>query len=102
MGACSITLTAEVRDVLRELRNKASECGTKLPRLEEHEAVALTLDEPQADDLIVEEEGQSLLAVSRWVLNQIGESARLEITGLEMGEPRFKIVKNLQRSSEDR
>ena len=99
MAARNITLTAEAREVLRELRNEAARSDTKLPRLEEHEAVALTLDEPQAGDFIVEERGQSLLAVSQSVLDRIGERARLDITRSETGEPEFKIVQDAQTSA---
>ena len=92
MAKSNITLTAEARDALRELRNETCGYGRKLPRLAEHEMVTLALEEPDVDDTLLEDGGIALLAVSRHVLDQICEGARLDVTRSDTGEPQFKIV----------
>ena len=56
--------------------------------------VTLALEDPDVDDALLEDGGLALLAVSRHVLDQIGEGGRIDVTRSDTGEPLFKIVQD--------
>ena len=87
-----LTLTAEAWQLLRQLRKEVKESVGKLPRLTQGEVVALTLGEPESDDVIIKDNGFPLLAVSRDLMDRLGEGSQLQIVGAPDGEPIFKIV----------
>ena len=87
------TLSSEAREVLMQLREEATGgFGTRLPRLTERVVIALTLDEPGKDDVILEENGRWILAVSRHLLDQLTGESQLDITLPRGSEPEFRIV----------
>ena len=92
MRQTGMTLSAEARDTLRELA--AAHAGPGVLRLKELDAVALTVGEPEDDDLVVRaSDGSTLLAVSPQLADRLGDEAVLVVGPAETGEPGFKLVR---------
>ena len=86
-----ITLSDEARDTLGALA--AAHGGPGVLRLKELQAVALTVGEPEDDDLVLRAfDGSTLLAVSRGLMDRLDGEAELVVGIRETGEPDFKLV----------
>lgn len=94
MAANSISLSPEARSILDDLGGQVAASG-KVPRLAKLEVVALNLEEPQEDDLVVEDNGVTVLAVSHQLLEQFAGDGVLVVVGFESGEPQFRIVRKI-------
>ena len=71
-----------------------AQAGQGVPRLKELQAAALTVSDPQADDVIVAgHDGAPLLAVSRVLMDRLGGNAELIVDLPEVGEPGFRLVR---------
>lgn len=92
MKTPQINLSSQARYALRSLRAEACESAQQLPRLTGKQVIALTLGEPEPTDSIIREDGVPLLAISRAVLDSLPEGERLEIIGVETGEPVFRLI----------
>ena len=87
-----IRLSDQARRALRRLSAETRESPRCLPRLAEQEVIALTIAEPESDDVIIQEGGVPFLAISRNVLDSLPEGERLEVVESETGEPAFKLI----------
>ncbi len=96
MSSPKITLGVDAREILLKLQSEMSEPDMKMLRLTTREVVALTLEEPEINDVLITHNGIPLLAVSESLMERIGENRRLEISNSENGEPTFKIMHQLQ------
>jgi hypothetical protein len=87
-----INLSRRALRVLRLLRQEASESREEIPRLSRRDFVALTVETPDTDDLIVREASSPVLAVSRGVARYLSEGGHLDISFAENGEPVVRLV----------
>ena len=92
MRDSKITLSEAAHAVLAELADV--QVGQGVSRLKELQAAALTVGDPQADDVIVlGHDGNPLLAVSRVLMDRISDDAELVVDFPEVGEPGFRLVR---------
>lgn len=87
-----LTLSEDAHRTLVEIAG--AQAGQGVPRLKELQAAALTVSDPQADDVIVAgHDGTPLLAVSRVLMDRLGGNAELIVDLPEVGEPGFRLVR---------
>ena len=85
-------LSEKAHRALVEIAGK--QVGQGVPRLKELQAAALTVGNPQADDVIVPgRDGTPLLAVSRVLMDRLSAGAELIVDIPEVGEPGFRLVR---------
>ncbi len=87
-----LTLAEDARRTLTEIAGARRDQA--VPRLKELQAAALTVEDPQADDVIVwGHDGDPLLAVSRVLMDRLGGDAELIVDLPDVGEPGFRLVR---------
>ena len=92
-----ITLSKEAHKVLVKLGATLS--GRDVLRLKELRAAALTVAQPEDDDVVLRgRNGFPLLAVSRRLMDRLSGDSELIVDLSEVGEPSFRLV---QRSTVD-
>ena len=87
-----LTLSEDAHRALTEIAG--AQAGPGVARLKELQAAALTIGNPQGDDVIVAgRDGTPLLAVSRVLMDSLGGDAELIVDLPEFGEPSFRLVR---------
>ena len=87
-----LAVGTSAREALRKLAVTFGWDRRKLPRLVRKSFVTLTVETPAVDDEIVEDRGVGVLAISKEVVEQIGDRGHIELEESPDGEVEFKII----------